>query len=262
MIGRSGMIGHVFLDAAAAHFLDLLNSVQVDAVFVDDVAVGIAHRDYLAAQLGSLLVGVDGHVARAGHDHGLALEALALAGEHFAGEVRQTKAAVGQALAGQHALIQAGDALVLAVQIPDFARAHADVARRNVHVRADVAVQFGHEALAEGHDFAVALALGVEVAAALAAADGQAGQGVFEALLKAQELDYALIHRRMQAQAALVRADGVVELHAEAAVHMVLALVVHPRYLEGNKAVRLDDAFEYGVLLVFGVLFDYGLEAV
>ena len=50
-----------------------------------------------------------------------------------------------------------------------------------------------HEALAEGHNLAVALALGVEVAAALAAADGQAGEGVFEDLLKAQELDDALI---------------------------------------------------------------------
>ena len=42
---------------------------------------------------------------------------------------------------------------------------------------------------------------------------------------------------------------------------MVFALVVHPRYLEGDEAVRLDYAFEYGVFLVFGVLFDYGLEA-
>ena len=54
---------------------------------------------------------------------------------------------------------------------------------------ADVTVQLGHEALAEGHDLPVALALGVEVAAALAAADGQAGQAVLEHLLKAQELE-------------------------------------------------------------------------
>ena len=52
-------------------------------------------------------------------------------------------------------------------------------------------VQLRHEALAEAHDFIVALALGVEVGAALAAADGQAGEGVFENLLKAQELEDA-----------------------------------------------------------------------
>ena len=57
----------------------------------------------------------------------------------------------------------------------------------------------------KAHNLAVALALGVEVAAALAAADGQAGEAVLEHLLKAQELDDGQVHAGMQAQSALMR---------------------------------------------------------
>ena len=51
---------------------------------------------------------------------------------------------------------------------------------------ADVPVQLAHEALAEAHDLVVALALRVEVAAALAAAHRQRGQAVLEDLLEAR----------------------------------------------------------------------------
>ena len=83
---------HVLLDAAALDLLDLLDASQVDAVPVVDVAVGIAHGHDLAAQLGGLFIGVDGHVAGAGDDHGLALEALARGVQHFLGEVAQAVA--------------------------------------------------------------------------------------------------------------------------------------------------------------------------
>ena len=148
-----------------------------------------------------------------------------LAVEHRLRQVQQAvarrlrarqRAAVRQAFAREHAFITARQALILAIEIADFARARADVARRNVHIRADIPIQFGHEALTECHHLAIALALRIEIAAALAAADGQAGQGVFESLLKAKEFDDAQIHTRMQAQAALIRADGAGKLHAEA----------------------------------------------
>ena len=86
-----------------------------------------------------------------------------------------------------------------------------------------MAVQLGHKTLAEAHDFHVALAVGVKVRAALAAAHGQGGQAVLEGLLKAQKLQDALVDRGMEAQAALVGADGAVELDAVAAVHLDLA---------------------------------------
>ncbi len=73
---------------------------------------------------------------------------------------------------------------------------------------------------------AVALALGVEVGAAFAAAHGQGGQGVFEGLFKGQEFQHRRGHRGVEAQAALVRANGHAVLDAVAAVDAHLALVV------------------------------------
>ena len=169
-------------------------------------------------------------------------------------------AAVGEALAGQNALVLAGDALVLAVQIADLARAHADVAGRHVHIRADVLEQLRHEALAEAHDLKVALALGVEVAAALAAADGQAGQAVLQRLLEGQELHGILGDGGVQPQAALVGADGAVALHAVAAVHVHVARVVHPRHAELDHALLLHEQLQHAGLYVFRMLFDHGLD--
>src|SRR5690606_19469095 len=87
-------------------------------------------------------------------------------------------ATVGQALAGQYRSEFVAQALVLAIQEADLPGTDADVAGGDVQILADVARQLGHEGLAEAHHFSVALALGVEVRAALAAAHGQGGQRV------------------------------------------------------------------------------------
>src|SRR3546814_4718363 len=86
------------------------------------------------------------------------------------------RAAPFESLAGQHPSEFAGDPLVLAEHIADLAPADTNVARGDVDVGADVAIEFGHEALAKAHDLAHALALGVEVRPALAAAHRQAGR--------------------------------------------------------------------------------------
>src|SRR5690606_27181025 len=113
---------------------------------------------------------------------------------------------------------------------------------------AEMPVQFGHEALAEAHDLAVAAALRIEVRAALGAADRHAGQRVLEDLLEAQELDDPEVHGRVEAQAALVGAEHAVELHAEAAVDLHLAAVVLPRHAEDDLALRFADALDDLVL--------------
>ncbi len=123
-----------------------------------------------------------------------------------------------------------------------------------------MAVQLGHKALAEGHHFPVGFALGVKVRAALAAADGQAGQAVLEDLLEAQELDDAQVDGRMEPQAALVRADGGVELYPEAAVYLDLAVVVHPGHPEHNLALGLHNALQNARGLILGVGLDNGLQ--
>ena len=64
----------------------------------------------------------------------------------------------------------------------------------------------------------------------------------------------------MEAQAALVGADGAVVLDAEAAVDSRLPLVVHPGDAELDHALGLDKALEQTGLLPLGVLVDHELE--
>ena len=124
-----------------------------------------------------------------------------------------------------------------------------------------MAVQLGHKALAETHDLGIRLAVGVEVGTALAAAHGQAGQAVLEALLKAQELQDRQVDRGVEPQTALVGTDGRVELHTVAAVDLDLASVIDPGHTEHDDALRLDKALDQAGLLIFGVSLNNRLEA-
>src|SRR5690606_22910935 len=140
--------------------------------------------------------------------------------------------------------ITVGDALVLAEQVADLASTDADVARRDVGVLAEMAVQLGHEALTEPHHLGVGAALRVEVAAALAAADRHAGECVLEDLLKPEELDRAERDRRVEPQPALVRAERAVVLDPVAAVDADPVLVVEPRHPEDDLAFGFDDPLD------------------
>src|SRR5690606_10061166 len=95
----------------------------------------------------------------------------------------------------------------------------------------------------------------------LAAAHGQRGQGVLEDLFEGQELEHAQVDRRMEAQTALVRADGTAHLDAVAAVDVHSTGVVDPRYPEQDGALGLDHALEDASLEVFGVGFEERPEA-
>ena len=144
-----------------------------------------------------------------------------------------------------------GDALVLAEHEPDFAPANADIARRHIHIGADMPVKLGHEALAEAHDLAHALALGIEIRAALAAAHRQAGQRILEGLLEGQELEYALIDGWMKADAPFVRPDRIVVLDAPAALHANIAVIVLPADAKGHHPVWLGNAAQNLLRVVF-----------
>ncbi len=101
----------------------------------------------------------------------------------------EVRTAVGHALAGEDAVLpDILDPLVLTEQEAYLTAGNADITGGNVDVGPDVAIKLGHIGLAETHDLGVALAAGVKVGTALAAADGQAGQAVFEGLLKGKEL--------------------------------------------------------------------------
>src|SRR6266536_2554010 len=130
-----------------------------------------------------------------------------------------------------------------------------------VGVLAEVAVQLGHEALAEAHDLPVGAALGVEVRAALAAADLHAGEAVLEDLLETEELDDPQVHRGVEAQAALVGPERAVEFDAEGPVDVDLAVVVLPGDLEDELPLGLAEPLDDLGLEVLGPLGQHGGEA-
>ena len=70
----------------AVHRLDLLQQVQVDAVRIVDVAIGVGAGDHPGTQLVELLDGVDRHVAGARDDAFLTVERVPLSRKHLLGE--------------------------------------------------------------------------------------------------------------------------------------------------------------------------------
>ena len=167
--------------------------------------------------------------------------------------VSACKTAVGHTLTGESAVIAVADPLVLTHHVADLSAAYAEVACGNVGVGSDVSVKLSHKGLAEAHDLHVGLAVGIEVSAALAAADGQTGQSILEDLLKAEELNDTDIYIGSKSETALVRTKRTVELNAEAAVDLDLAVVVHPRNSEHDLSLRLGDSLDESHLLVLGV---------
>ena len=95
------------------------------------------------------------------------------------------RAAIFEALAGEHAAPVARELLVLSEEVANLAGTYTDITGRHVDFRTDVAVELAHEGLAEAHDLGIALAADAEVAAAFAAAHGQRGEGILEGLLEA-----------------------------------------------------------------------------
>ena len=64
----------------------------------------------------------------------------------------------------------------------------------------------------------------------------------------------------MEAQTALVGADGGVELYPVAPVDVDFALIVGPRDAEADHALWLDKALHEGRFLVFGVALDHRFQ--
>ena len=64
----------------------------------------------------------------------------------------------------------------------------------------------------------------------------------------------------MEPQSALVRADGGIELNAEAAVDLHFAAVVYPRHTENDLPFGFDQPLQNPVFLDGGVFFQNRLE--
>src|SRR5690606_9100105 len=266
---RLGELVEILAQRNALRLLQPLERIEIDAVRIVERAGGMGTGDRPRAELVELLDRVDRHVAGARDQAGLALDGVAPSLEHVLREVdaavagrfaATVGAAPQQALAGQHAVVAPGQALVLAEQVADLARAHPDVARGHIDRRPDVAVQLGHERLAEAHDLLVGAALRIEVGAALGPTDRQAGERVLEDLLEAEELDDPGVDRSVETQAALVGSERGVGLHAVALVDPYLAPVVDPGDPEEDLPLRLDDALDDRGLPVALVRLEQRLE--
>src|SRR5690606_6090319 len=82
-----------------------------------------------------------------------------------------------------------------------------------------------------------------------------------EDLLEPEELHDPQVHRGVEPQPALVRAERRVELDAEAAVDADLAGVVDPRHTEDDLPLRLAQALQHGGVDVVRVPVQHGSEA-
>lgn len=268
VLGAVGELGQLL--AVHLQVGDVVDEVGGDALVGggDKSALAVGERDDGAAELDDLEGGVLGDVAGAGDGDALALERLLAAGgvlDHVldvvdgavASGLRPDQAAAPCAtLTGEDTLPLVGESAVGTEHVTDLAASDTDVTGGNVSLGANVLVKLAHERAAEAADLAVRLALGVEVGATLATTHVEAGQGVLEDLLKAQELEHAEVDGGVQSEATLVGAKGGVELHAEGIVDLDLALVVLPHYAELDDALGDGDDFE-GVA-VFGVLLEEG----
>ena len=65
----------------------------------------------------------------------------------------------------------------------------------------------------------------------------------------------------MEPQAALIGADGGVELHPVAPVHSDAAGIIHPRDTEGHHTLRLHEPLQQGGLPVLRVAVDHQVQA-
>jgi hypothetical protein len=78
---------------------------------------------------------------------------------------------------------------------------------------------------------------------------------------KGQELEDGQVDRRVEADAALVGADGRGVLDAVAAIDLHLAMVIDPRDAEHDDALRFDQAIEQAVFGIFRMLGDVRPQA-
>ena len=62
----------------------------------------------------------------------------------------------------------------------------------------------------------------------------------------------------MEAESALIRADGAAHLNAESAIHLDVALIVDPGDAKHDYAFRLDHALKDARFLVFRVFREGG----
>lgn len=288
-LGGEGLGGRKLGDLLAVDLdggdgVDLLGGEGALLAVEDEGTLRVGQGDDGTAELDDLEGGVLGDVAGAGDGDALAGEGLLTAGgvlDHVLGVVDDTvagglgtdeRATPAAAFAGEDTLPLVADLLVLAEHEANLATGDTNVTGGDVGVGANVLAQLGHEGDAEAADLVVGLALGVEVGTTLTTTHVQAGQGILEDLLEAEELEDGQVDRGVETETTLVGAQGGVELDTEAAVDLdlkramlaklfsllegynYLTLVILPDNAELNHALGDGDNLES--LAVLGLLLE------
>ncbi len=165
----------------------------------DERALGVGERDDGGAELNALEGGVLGDVAgtrdgdalaRVGAGTGILEHVADVVDEAVAGGLgADERSTPVEALAGKDTLELVALTAVGTEEVADLAATNANVASGNIGVGTDVAGQLAHEGDAEAADLGIRLALGVEVGTTLATTHHQAGEGILEDLLEAEELE-------------------------------------------------------------------------
>ena len=123
-----------------------------------------------------------------------------------------------------------------------------------------MAGQLGHEALTESHHLVVALALRVEIRSAFAAAHRECRERILQHLLEGEKLENSKIHRRVKAQASLVRPNRAVHLDPEAAIDVHAALIVLPGDAKHHDPFRLDHPLENARAAILGTALQHEID--
>ena len=239
--------------AGGAQFEHIVDFLATDAVGIINVAVGAADGDNFCAELRGFGGSSPCYIAETGDRHGLSLDVVTGTFEHFTHKVETAEAgglgthqtaAEFEILAGEYAGEITRETLVLSEEVADFACTNTDIACGNVDFGADVAIKLGHKRLTEAHNLGIALAARREVGTAFAAAHGKGGKCVLKCLFEAEKFQNAQVHRSMEAKSSFIGADGGVELHAIADVHLHFAFIIDPRHTESDDALGFYQAFE------------------
>jgi hypothetical protein len=200
----------------AAGVLDVLGQApRVDALGVDDGPGVVLDGDHAGAHAREDVGGVGAHVAKALHREGGAIQGeVVLAGpllhhvhEALAGGLLAALgAARGEGLAGDHApqgvLVAAGAPVHVGVHHPHHGLGvGAHVRRGDVVVGADVVTQRVGEAAGDALELGLAVLAGVELDAALGAAEGDLHHGALPGHPGGERLDLVEVHLGVVADA-------------------------------------------------------------
>ena len=158
--------------SGSSQFQQVINLFSGDTVLVQDVSVRSGNGDDLGAQLIELCSSSPGYITETGDGDFLALELFAAVFQHFSCEEYDTvsgsfcssgQSAISKTFSAENAFVSVYDPLVLAEQISYLSCAYTYVSGRNIGVRSDMSVKFGHESLTESHDLGVGFSVRVEI---------------------------------------------------------------------------------------------------